>query len=80
MDDLNRLHSLLEMYEVALDELRASGDPAVEELTTRLECRLATAAYAYYELLHPLGSAEAVDVLPRRAPAHAGALDTLNRT
>jgi hypothetical protein len=51
VDELGRIRGLLELYEVALQEIRRLGDPGLDELEARLEARASVAAHDYYELL-----------------------------
>ena len=67
MDEIKRLRALIEVYESALEELQRFGDPELDELRTRLQCRAAQAAYEHEELLRPLGAHGRVQTLPRRS-------------
>ena len=67
LDEIKRLRALIEVYESALEELRRLGDPGLEELQVRLQCRAAQASYEHEELLRPLGAHGRVQTLPRRS-------------
>jgi hypothetical protein len=51
LDELTRIRLLLEVYDVALREIRELSDPALDALEARLEARATAAAYDYYERL-----------------------------
>ena len=72
LDELSRIRLLLEVYGVALREIRQLDDPALDELEARLEARAKAAAYDLYERLQaeaPVGNPNSSRPLRRRSSA-----------
>ena len=64
--ELSRIRLLLEVYEVALREIRLLGDPASDELRLGWRHAASAAAYDYYERLQAEATLSPADSWPLR--------------